>query len=527
MANPSFRFAKTSSFYYFVLAIIMVVGILTRLFLINSQSLWIDEGYSIYFSDGSTIQDVLDRLNETWLSDRFRILYYLFLHYWRRVFGVSGLSLRIPSALFGIASIIVVYLSAFRNFGKSTATVSFLLMSLSSYCIYYSQEARDYSMLIFLIGLQLLFFLELICQDKKDNRLLYALFGVVTAINIFANIINVFFTLALFLAHFLVTRKFFLVLKVWLPAALFSSLPLWFYVNGVAGRSPDAIGVSRHGLSVFFNVAYSLSGLLSGTTFGPTLIDLKGSDKISIVLQNIPYLSLSLILVISVLALLTLVAWEAFRGQSKIAIAIRVLLLTLVFSFSFGVILAISTGMNWLPRHIYYIWPILAILIPSQLSQYWEKNISKKKTLNFLLKFVLIVFLVVNFISVRNLFFVAKYAKDDFRGAANYANEAIDESTTPVLVGGAGNNVLFDYYDSSETLDGHMVVWRTLNNEIELSKGMYDLTNGSQNVILIANRQHVIGPDDWIQNHMEPNYRLDKRVRSFQFFDIYHFELKE
>lgn len=506
----------------------MAIGVLTRFFLINSQSLWIDEGYSIYFSDGSTIQEVLDRLNETWLSDRFRILYYLFLHYWGRVFGVSGLSLRIPSALFGIASILVVYFGALRNFGKSTATVSFFLISLSSYCIYYSQEARDYSMLIFLIGLQLLFFLELICQDKKYSRLfLYVLFGVVTATNIFANIINVFFTFALFLSHFLVTRKFFPVLKVWLPAALFSFLPLWFYVDGVAGRSPDAIGVSRHGISIFFNIAYSLSGLLSGTTFGPTLIDLKGSDKISIVLQNIPYLLLSLILVISVLALLALVAWEAFRWQSKIAISIRILLLTFLFSFSFGVILAISTGMNWLPRHIYYIWPILAILIPSHLSESWGKNMLRKKTLNFLLKFVLIVFLVVNFISVHNFFFVAKYAKDDFRGAANYANETLDESTTPVLIGGAGNNVLFDHYGSSETLDGHMIVWRTQNDEIELAKGMYDLTNGSQNIILIANRQHVIGPNDWLPSHMEPDYRLIKQVSSFQYFDIYHFKLRD
>ena len=256
-------------------------------------------------------------------------------------------------------------------------------------------------------------------------------------------------------------------------------------------------------------------------------MDLKGADKISIILQNIPYLLLSLILVSSVLALLALVSWKAFRGQLKIAIAIRILLLTLLFSFSFGVVLAISTGMNWLPRHIYYIWPILAVLIPSHLSQAWGKDMSGKKTLNFLLKFVLIVFLVVNFISVHNLFFVAKYAKDDFRGAASYANEIVDESTTSVLIGGAGNNVLFDYYGSSETLDGHMVVWRTLNNEIELAKGMYDLTKGSQNVILIANRQHVIGPDDWIQSHMEPDYRLDKRVRSFQYFDIYHFELTE
>lgn len=72
--------------YCLITLLIILVGVGLRFFMLSDKSLWLDEGYSLYYSEGS-IQEIITRLLGTDTGDRFQPLYYLVLYYWRQLFG--------------------------------------------------------------------------------------------------------------------------------------------------------------------------------------------------------------------------------------------------------------------------------------------------------------------------------------------------------------------------------------------------------------------------------------------------------
>jgi hypothetical protein len=88
---------------------------------------------------------------------------------WVSLVGDSELSLRLPSLVFGLLSIVLSWAIARRYTDPTTALLTALLLSLSPVHIWYSQEARVYAPLLFLVLLALFAFLEL--RDDPASRL--------------------------------------------------------------------------------------------------------------------------------------------------------------------------------------------------------------------------------------------------------------------------------------------------------------------------------------------------------------------
>lgn len=76
-------------------------------------------------------------------------LYWIILHFWIKIFGMSEFSLRFPSLIFSFGTVILVYLLGKRLFGKQVGIVASVLVGLSPFHLWYAQEARDYSMALF------------------------------------------------------------------------------------------------------------------------------------------------------------------------------------------------------------------------------------------------------------------------------------------------------------------------------------------------------------------------------------------
>jgi uncharacterized membrane protein len=74
------------------------------------------------------------------------------MYFWTAVFGDSELSVRVPPMLCGLLSIILTYALAIRLTGsRTTGLVAAWWMSVSPVHIWYSQEARSYSPLVFFL----------------------------------------------------------------------------------------------------------------------------------------------------------------------------------------------------------------------------------------------------------------------------------------------------------------------------------------------------------------------------------------
>jgi uncharacterized membrane protein len=142
--------------------LILALGAVLRIVNLGSDSIWLDEAYSIQFAH----LPILELLSKTASSDVHPPLYYLLLHYWMMLFGDSEAAARLLSVLFGLFSILVIYPIAALLFDRATGLLSALLLALSLFHIEFAQEARMYTLLAFLALCSLYFFLKLFAEVR-------------------------------------------------------------------------------------------------------------------------------------------------------------------------------------------------------------------------------------------------------------------------------------------------------------------------------------------------------------------------
>jgi mannosyltransferase len=125
---------------------IMLLGAVLRFYGLGFQSLWSDELASWDFSNRETISQVIGGVR----SDIHPPLYFLILRFAQWIFGDSEWALRLPSAFAGWLCIPAIYLLGKRLYSEREGIVAALFLAVFWAPIYFSQEARVYSMLILL-----------------------------------------------------------------------------------------------------------------------------------------------------------------------------------------------------------------------------------------------------------------------------------------------------------------------------------------------------------------------------------------
>lgn len=96
-------------------------------------------------------------------------LYYIVANLSVGAFGASEFALRLPSALFGILTIPLIFLLGKRLHSIETGLLAASMFAFGSVEVYYGQEARMYSMVLFLAVLSTWVLLE-ISDDSKQHR---------------------------------------------------------------------------------------------------------------------------------------------------------------------------------------------------------------------------------------------------------------------------------------------------------------------------------------------------------------------
>ena len=141
---------------------ILLLGFILRLININ-QGFWLDEAIGMLAQRDLSYKGLIESLMR---YDNHPPLYYLTLKFWVSVFGSGEIAVRLLSVLFGLGAIWVTYLIGkevlikYKNkiFGFSAPIISALLIATSGLHVYYSQEARMYSMATFFASASVLFF---------------------------------------------------------------------------------------------------------------------------------------------------------------------------------------------------------------------------------------------------------------------------------------------------------------------------------------------------------------------------------
>jgi len=135
---------------------ILILGLVLRLISLN-QSFWLDEATSGLVVRNFSLTEIVTKFSP---GDFHPPLYYLILKVWSSFFGTSEIALRFPSIIFGLLTIYFVYLIGKELFNKKAGIIAGILLATSGLHIYYSQEARMYSLTALLVSYLVYLFLK-------------------------------------------------------------------------------------------------------------------------------------------------------------------------------------------------------------------------------------------------------------------------------------------------------------------------------------------------------------------------------
>lgn len=174
----------------------MALAAALGLFEIGAKSLWRDEGYSVLVA-GLDLPGVWRVISPREANGG---LYYLLLHAWMVVGSSEGI-VRSLSTVFAVATVPVLYALALRLFDRRHAAVATLLFAVNAFVVRYAQEARGYTLVLFLVTAAS--YLLLRALDAPSMRS-WTAFAVLGALSVYAH----FFAGLVLAAHFAFAMSF-------------------------------------------------------------------------------------------------------------------------------------------------------------------------------------------------------------------------------------------------------------------------------------------------------------------------------
>jgi len=219
---------------------ILLLALILRLINLN-QSLWLDEAVQAITAKSSFFYIFLEII-----GDFHPPLYHFFMHYWVSIFGSSEIALRMPSVLFGVGTVYLIYkisgliinelfINGLKNL-KIFPIIAALFLATAPFHIYYSQETRMYSMACFLTALSMFSFIKingLFINGLKNSKIngLYFIYFLSTILMLYSDYFGFLILLAQGIyslpkkkyRYFIFYLLFFICYLPWLPI-LFTQL---------------------------------------------------------------------------------------------------------------------------------------------------------------------------------------------------------------------------------------------------------------------------------------------------------------
>lgn len=434
---------------YWTLAVLLLFGgIFFRFYDLTGQSLWYDEGVSLEFSDGDSPGLVVEKLGTTLTSERYQPLYFLLLYFWRQLCGSSEWALRSLSAILGIL-VLLVSVPVVRSCldgRQRPAAIGF--MALSSFAIYYSQEVRPYSLLILVCVFHWLLIGKSLEYSQTRGRT-GALLLPTAIVSLLGGLTSLFFTF-----HVASTGGAWLLTRgkrprewsFWIVSALALIPSLAFFALAGTDGGGDSAVVSRTENSILANAAFSLYGLLVGTTYGPPVAELRLGAWGAALQQS--WASLLVFGIVCVgLVFSTVLALK--EDTSNTADGNRLRFDYILKALGLGVLVllvfAYLTKLNWLPRHSTVLLPPLAMALGYLVPALESRSVMRERIRTG----SVVALLALNLVSLYHYYNDEAHRRGDYRGVAKFLRE---EQPVPVVLL-LGSPTLLEYYGAPSHLD--------------------------------------------------------------------------
>jgi mannosyltransferase len=431
------------------LAFLVFVAFALYTFRLDYQSLWYDEGFSVYLARMS-----LGEITARTASDIHPPFYYYLLHFWVQVFGSTEFSLRFLSAVFGLFTVPLMWAAGRRLLGATAGLLAAALVCLSPLFLWYSQEARMYTLVTFLCLVSTYLLLRI--TDGKGRR------AAQWTVYVLASVAAVY---THFYAFFVLAFQFLFWLCWWVLWSRGRVGRRWpTLVEGLLCQAGVAVAylpwsgfvLQRYGA----DISYWQGTLRIGEVLRKTLIAFStGQSVLEILAQPIAVGYLSILLF--ALAILTLRAVRGRRPEGELGdgsvplverrpwLALLGLVLYLILPCLLLVVISYQRA-KFHPRYLMLSSPAFFLLIAGGLAalfQVADTSAGRRRSVALLVGYVLVCYLgVTSGYAIYNAYFDIDFLKDDFRSAARFIEEHKGENEVVILTSGHMFPVFTYYY---------------------------------------------------------------------------------
>lgn len=402
-----------------MLIAILILALILRIINLG-QSIWLDEGINAVYVNELNFKQLFF---EYPIGDFHPPLFHLVLKTFITFFQLSEWSLRVPSVIFGVMTVITTYLIGKRLYDNKTGVISALLIATSPLAIYYSQEARMYSLAAFLASLSVYFFVSVLKNDKVYNWIGFIL---ATALTLYTEYIP-YLLIPTFLLFITLFKKRIAksTLKSFLPSFLLVLILIspWLLVlpnqlkTGLLSASASPVWASVVGSAQLKELPLTLVKFIIG--------------RISID-NNLTYLLAVTPLTIFYLFLLTI---SLLRMNYQRLFLWFYLLIPATLAFIISINIPVYSYFR-----LVFILPAFYILAASAIT-----NVNWTKPTRFLL----IIALMINITCTSIYLFNSKFHRENWRDATNYVIQNSDRNTI-VLFESNFTMSPFDYYNQDK-----------------------------------------------------------------------------
>ncbi len=407
------RSVITTSRYVQVLLLLTAAGLFLRFYHLDFNSIWLDEGSTLGIARHSFI--------EIWQitagGENNPPLFHWMEHF-MLIFGESEFVLRFLPALLGGLTIPLFYLAGKEFIDRNVGILAAALLTFSPFHIYYSQDARAYTTMLFFTTLAMLFYFRGLKSEKSRD---WVAFGAFSALAFWAHF-YAFIPAFVIILHALITRRHEIRddvanarnIAVSAAAFLILTIPLIIVTIGLFFKTTDV-----------------------GATFGYRGFDLVISTISQISYFDIYSSGLGIFITILFLVVFAIGCTVLYRISPS-----KLLFILLYIGIPIIISILLAPVMPMVPRYLIYLLPAYFIGISMAYRPICDICGTKKA-----------IYAIIAVIFIISVPFFAPYyttfSKNDWRGFSDAIQETTADGDYVVLVPGYMSQPFNYYYDNA------------------------------------------------------------------------------
>ena len=385
------RILLMNSRYAQILLCLTFFGIILRFYNLGYNSLWLDEAV--------TYETSLKSFGEIWTiisTGDFNPPLFYWIENGMLLFGNNELVLRVIPAVLGVLTIPLFYLIGKELLDRNVGILAATLLAFSSFHIFYSQEARAYSAMLFFASLSILFFLKALKENDIKNWILFGFFSAVA-----------------FWLHFYVI----VLIAALIIYTLIVQLPR--YRENLNAIKPVAIGAITFIILSLPLILLAIQRFASRTESAPTF----GVQGFAIIVETFRQMSTFGDLGFFLLVIFFIIGFvQIFLIDKK-----KGFLLVTILLFTFLISYILSFKMPMMPRHLIFL--LIIFFMGISLSYRAFFSLFRHRGIVYIL---MVIFILINIPVLANYY--SGYSKEDWRGFSVNMQKMTQDGDKLVLV---------------------------------------------------------------------------------------------